>query len=154
MILSPEPVPGPMGVVRTADRGEKGLALRCHRPALALLAALPMKALVSIAFTLAALNASANESFQAAVPATPPTHPGLYSFADVYRLTVSGGVAGTQVPLAPSDSAVRVAAAGSAAAPELQYTVVRMVEPGRWMLLLAGLAAALWVARRRLGYFF
>jgi hypothetical protein len=31
---------------------------------------------------------------------------------------------------------------------------VSIVEPGRWGLLLAGVTLALWVARRRLGYFF
>ena len=103
---------------------------------------------------MAAFGAAATESFHAAVPATTPTHPALYSFADVYRLTVTGSVAGGPVTLAAGESAVRVAASSGALAPELQYAVVRVVEPGRWMLLLAGLAAALWVARRRLGYFF
>ena len=113
-----------------------------------------MKILIALAFLGVAFEAAASTSFQAAAHPATPTHPALYSFADVYRLTVSGSVT-TNQPLIPSaDSAVRVAVAQNTGAPELQYTVVRMAEPAYWMLLLAGLAAALWVARRRLGYLF
>ena len=107
-----------------------------------------MKIFVAIAFVLAAFSAAAADSFQAAASAATPTHPALYSFADVYRLTVSG----SPVPVVATESPLRVAAAQSAVAPELQYAVVHIAEPQRWMLLLAGLALALWVARRRLGY--
>ena len=65
--------------------------------------------------------------------------PALYSFADVYRLTVSGA--------APQ---VRVAAVQEALAAEPRFTVSPVPAPKGWMLLLAGLAAAGWVAHRRL----
>ena len=107
-----------------------------------------MKIFVAVAFLVTSLGAVATESFQAAVhAATAPTHPSLYSFADIYRMTVSGAL-----PQAAAESPVRVASVQAPAAPELQYSVTRMAEPGRWGLVLAGLAAALWVARRRLGY--
>lgn len=112
-----------------------------------------MKTLIAIAFMLAAPGAAAAESFQGSLPAATPTHPALYSFADVYRLTVSSA-ASSGFALAPGgDSPVRVAATQAATAPELQFSVVNMAEPNRWGLALAGLALALWVARRRLGYF-
>ena len=113
-----------------------------------------MKILFAVAFVLAASGANASESFEAAVQAAAPTHPSLYSFADVYRLTVSGGAAGAFPTLAGSDAAIRVAMTQSVSAPETQFSVVSIVEPGRWGLLLAGVTLALWVARRRLGYFF
>ena len=107
-----------------------------------------MKILVAIAFVVTSLSAVASESFQAAVhAATSPTHPSLYTFADIYRLTVLGAL-----PQAAAELPVRVASVQAPATPELQYSVIRMAEPGRWVLVLAGLAAALWVARRRLGY--
>lgn len=34
----------------------------------------------------------------------------------------------------------------------LELPLDEMPEPGRWLLVLSGVAAALWVARRRLGY--
>jgi hypothetical protein len=112
-----------------------------------------MKALLAIALLLVASAAAANVSFlDSAQPAT-PAHPSMYSFADVYRLTVSGERLVGLASAAP-DAPVRVAAAQSAPAAELQFSVVRLPEPRGWLLLLAGLALALWVARRRLGYSF
>ena len=108
-----------------------------------------MKKLVAIAFVVTSLTAVATESFQGAVHSATPTHPSLYSFADIYRLTVSGAL-----PQAAAETPVRVASVQASAAPEVQYSVIQMAEPGRWVLVLAGLAAALWVARRRLGYSF
>jgi hypothetical protein len=109
-----------------------------------------MKALLAIAFLLAAFAAAANGSFLDSAQPAAPAHPSMYSFADIYRLTVSGerlvGLSG-----AAPDAAVRVAAQ-SAPAAELQFSVMRLPEPRGWLLLLAGLALALWVGRRRLGY--
>ena len=115
-----------------------------------------MKILLAIAFVLAAGQAAAAASFQEAAEPVVPAHPALYSFADIYRLTV-GGTLLPDAPLAGAplpDSPVRLAAVQPAPAPELQFWVVRMPEPRGWMLLLAGLMLAGWVARRRLGYSF
>ena len=75
----------------------------------------------------------------------------LYSFADVYRLTVNASpelltfAASTAVPQ------VRVALVQDAfSAAEPRFTVSPVPGPQGWMLLLAGLAAAGWVAHRRL----
>lgn len=79
-------------------------------------------------------------------------HPSLYSFSDLYRLTVNGE---TPEPSGVSffnsePQQVRVATAQAAAAPEVRFSITPVPGPGRWMLLLAGLAAAAWVAHRRL----
>jgi hypothetical protein len=113
-----------------------------------------MKTLFALAFVLAVCGANASESFEAAVHTAGPTHPSLYSFADVYRLTVSGGGAGVFPTLASGEAPIRVAVTQSVGAAETQFSVVSIAQPGRWGLLLAGVTLALWVARRRLGYFF
>ena len=80
------------------------------------------------------------------------THPALYSFSDLYRLTVNGAVAeplGAPLP-ATEVQQVRVATLPSASATELRFTITQVPGPGRWPLILAGLAAAAWVAHRRL----
>ena len=56
-----------------------------------------------------------------------PPHPSLYSFADVVRLTL-----GAAAPAGP------------------RFSIEPVREPGRWLLLVSGLALAGWVARRRL----
>ena len=77
--------------------------------------------------------------------------PSLYTFADVYRLTVNAAPdALTFVPATPAPQ-VRVALATQAFSPaEPRFTVSPVPGPQGWMLLLAGLAAAGWVAHRRL----
>ena len=85
-------------------------------------------------------------------PAAAPNAPPLYSFADVYRLTVNGA-AMADFPAAAG--AVRVAVS-----PEMRpqpqaeagFSVRAVPAPERWLLVFSGLAAAFWVARRRLGY--
>jgi hypothetical protein len=110
-----------------------------------------MKILFAIALVLAAAHAAANASFQESVQPAVPAHPALYSFADVYRLTVGG----TPIAEAPIlDAPIRVSATQPSPPAEQQFSVVRLPEPRGWMLLLAGLALAGWVARRRLGYSF
>ena len=94
----------------------------------------------------------------AATLAQAQTPAALYSFEDVYRLALAGPV--TQAPGAPtlaasSDGAVRVAAVQvssveEAPAAELHFTVDPLPGPQGWLLLLAGIAAAGWVAHRRL----
>jgi hypothetical protein len=78
--------------------------------------------------------------------------PSLYSFADVYRLTVNAAPdALTSVPATPAPQ-IRVALATQDAfvAAEPRFTVSQVPGPKGWLLVLAGLAAAGWVAHRRL----
>ena len=79
-------------------------------------------------------------------------HASLYSFSDLYRLTVNGA---TPEPIGIASfntepQQVRVATVQAAAGPEVRFSITPVPGPGRWMLLLAGLAAAAWVAHRRL----
>ncbi|TMH66170.1 MAG: hypothetical protein E6H57_13855 [Betaproteobacteria bacterium] len=78
--------------------------------------------------------------------------PSLYSFADVYRLTVNAAPEALAFAAATSAPQVRVALAtqDAFAAAEPRFTVSQVPGPKGWMLLLAGLAAAGWVAHRRL----
>ena len=96
---------------------------------------------------LVALPLEAKDSFQAAVTPAAAVHPSLYSFADVYRLTVTG-----QAPALPpqAESPVRVAAAAPSLLPEAQFSVSGSRAPQRWALLIAGLLLAGWVAHRRM----
>ena len=103
----------------------------------------------------AALAGVAVAQPQPAKDANPAFNPAMASFADIYRMTVSAAD-----PLALEDAAkeqaaaetpVRVSAAAAAQAlPEIQFRVTPAREPERWLLLLAGLALAGWVAHRRL----
>ena len=111
-----------------------------------------MKTLLAIAFALCALPAAALESFQSPVHAAAAQR-GMYSFADVYQLTVSGAALVDLPALALNDSPARLAVAAPAAAPEAAFSIAAVAEPRGW-LLLSGLALALWVARRRLGHSF
>ena len=79
-------------------------------------------------------------------------HPTLYSFADLYRLTVAGvGADEIRFPELAAEPQVRVAAAQPAAS-EPRFTISAPSAPRLWVLILAGLAAAAWVAHRRLTY--
>jgi hypothetical protein len=111
-----------------------------------------MKTVFAIAFALCALPATAGEIFHSSVHAMAP-QPGMYSFVDVYRLTVSGAALTGLPALALSDSPARVAVAAPAAETEAAFSIAGAAEPRGW-LLLSGLALALWVARRRLGHSF
>src|SRR5262245_34725915 len=88
--------------------------------------------------------------FGAAEVAFAQTPPALYSFEDVYRLAIAGPVASAPAPV--SEAAIRVAAVETqvAAPAELHFTVEKLPAPQGWLLVLAGLAAAGWVAHRRL----
>ncbi len=78
----------------------------------------------------------------------------LYSFADLYRLTVSATpdtlllASAPGTPRAPTH--IPVAMAETSAVAEPRFTVTQVPSTRGWMLLLAGLAAASWVAHRRL----
>jgi hypothetical protein len=81
-------------------------------------------------------------------PAPLPAHPSMYSFADVYRLTVAGVPLGS-FAFADSEAQVRVASQ-TLAPPELRFSVSTARDTQRWLLALAGIALAAWVAHRRL----
>jgi hypothetical protein len=109
--------------------------------------------------------AAANDRVAAMVDA--PTQPSMYSFADVFRLTVAGAatpdnalpksaaLADYQLRVVSSEPqpAVRQVFPTAAAAPlhSSMFAIGAMPPPERWLLILSGLAAAGWVARRRLG---
>jgi hypothetical protein len=77
--------------------------------------------------------------------------PSLYSFADLYRLTVNGaGADELLLPGVAAEPQVRVAAQATPIEP--RFTITPVPGPRGWVLLLAGLAAAAWVAHRRLTY--
>jgi hypothetical protein len=98
-----------------------------------------------------AASATVEESFQGTLQRGSAQHPSQYSFADVYRLTVSEpALAGSPFATAP-DSPIRVAVTQGPA--PVQFSIGAMPKPQLWLLLLSGVAAAVWVARRRLGYY-
>jgi hypothetical protein len=78
--------------------------------------------------------------------------PSLYSFADVYRLTVNASPEALTFAPTSATPQIRVALAVQDAfvAAEPRFTVSQVPGPKGWTLLLAGLAAAGWVAHRRL----
>src|SRR5512138_1901818 len=70
----------------------------------------------------------------------------LVSFADLYRLTVTGRLAMADGPASASfadapEVQIRVAALQAPAAAEPRFTIAPASGPGRWVLLLAGVAA-------------
>ena len=88
----------------------------------------------------------------AAPVAADEVHAPLYSFADLYRFTVAGvGADEVRFPELAAEPQVRVAAAQPAAS-EPRFTISAPSGPRAWVLVLAGLAAAAWVAHRRLTY--
>ena len=90
--------------------------------------------------------AAADSSFQErAAP-----HPALYSFVDVFRLTMSGPIAGPASAEQAGEARIRVAAPQAQPGVETRFSVSSARGPDKWLLLLAGLALAGWVAHRRL----
>lgn len=80
-------------------------------------------------------------------------HPSLYSFSDLYRMTVNGATLdaiGVAPVAAAEPQQVRVATVQAAPATDLRFTITPVPGPGRWPLLFAGLVVAAWVAHRRL----
>jgi hypothetical protein len=109
-----------------------------------------MKALL-IGISFAAAAATPQALAPVASGASGAQHPALYSFADVYRLTVAGPMGGlpiVETPEAPIRVAVQTAVLS--ASPEARFSVAPAPQPDTWLLVLAGLAAAGWVAHRRL----
>jgi hypothetical protein len=100
---------------------------------------------------LCAFGAAAKDTFQSAVAIPPAPQPSLYSFADVYRLTVGGPISTMQASQL-GESPVRVAVTQGAGAPEQQFSISAVREPGRWTLLMAGLLLMAWVAWRRMDF--
>ena len=98
-----------------------------------------------------ASGAAAKDTFQGAVAPQPAQHPSLYSFVDVYRLTVGGPIMTIQA-FSLNESALRVAVTQAAPAPEQQFSISAVPQPGRWTLLVAGLLLAAWVAWRRMDF--
>jgi hypothetical protein len=76
-------------------------------------------------------------------------HPALYSFVDVFRLTVNGPMGLAGMDAAP-EAPIRVAAPQQPAAEPSFAVRTSRPQPDKWLLLLAGLALAGWVAHRRL----
>lgn len=104
-----------------------------------------MKILRRFAFAIAIAGCCA----AVADDARPATQFQLYSFADLYRLTVNAAPEALLFPSPVATPQVRVAMAESFVA-EPRFTVTQVPSTKGWMLLLAGLAAASWVAHRRL----
>jgi MYXO-CTERM domain-containing protein len=76
-------------------------------------------------------------------------HPALYSFVDVFRLTLSGPMPGPISAEPSGEAPIRVAAPQAQPGVETRFSVSSARGPDKWLLLLAGLALAAWVARRR-----
>jgi len=85
-----------------------------------------------------------------AQPAAVPSAPALYSFDDVYRLTVNGAAMG-DFPQAAGAQRVAVTPQAKASA---AFSIREVPAPEGWLLVFSGMAAAFWVARRRMGYSF
>ena len=95
----------------------------------------------------AGIARAADSSFQErAAP-----HPALYSFVDVFRLTMSGPIAGPTSAEQAGEAPIRVAAP-QAQSPEPRFSIAAPTPPDKGLLLLAGLALAGWVAHRRLAH--
>jgi hypothetical protein len=109
-----------------------------------------MKPLVLCLVLFAGAAAADSGSFSRALRAEP--HPSLYSFADVYRFTVAGPAAQPRPGDAPALAPLRVATAAARPETEPRFQVRSVPQPDKWMLVLAGLALAGWVAHRRLSH--
>ena len=111
-----------------------------------------MKSL-GLLLVVVAFSASAAEPLPSPAIAAPASVPAaLYSFIDVYRLTVGRAPVGLPLAEERAEAPIRVAAVETAPAVEPRFTVRQFPLPERWLLLLAGLALAGWVAHRRLSY--
>jgi hypothetical protein len=107
--------------------------------------------LIGLAFAVSAAAAGEPALLHSGIAAQPPAHPPLYSFVDVYRLTVAGPMAGPPPLETAPEAPIRVAAP-QAQASEPRFSIAAATQPDKWLLLLAGLALAGWVAHRRLAH--
>ena len=110
----------------------------------------PAKLLVALTLLLVAFAAAGQETFQGALGRAVAASPSQYSFVDIYRLALAGPPVAGVAAVPAAETTIRVASAPAPA----QFAVAEVREPKPWLLLLAGMAAAVWVARRRLGYTF
>lgn len=116
-----------------------------------------MKVLLQALLLCATLTASLPAAAEGMMFAPLPASRDLYSFADLYRLTVASE---WPLPAASAQAAspfqVRTVAgdvpAAAQATPYVFLVSPVAASPQGGLLFLAGLAAAAWVARRRLGY--
>lgn len=107
---------------------------------------------IGLAFAVSAAAAAGEPApFHPGIAAPPPAHAPLYSFVDVYRLTVAGPMAGPPALETAPEVPIRVAAP-QAQASEPRFSIAAARQPDKWLLLLAGLALAGWVAHRRLAH--
>lgn len=114
-----------------------------------------MKVLLQALAVLAMLAAPLPAAAQGLMYAPLPPSRELYSFADLYRLTVAAEWPLPAAAQGASPFQVRAVAGDvPAAVPATPYVflVSPVPAPQGGMLFLAGLATAAWVARRRLGY--
>jgi len=105
-----------------------------------------MKVLRRIAFAIAIAGCCAAIADDVRPAAQFP----LYSFAELCRLTVRATPDALLFAPAAATPQIRVAMTDSFAVAEPRFTVTQVPSTKGWMLLLAGLAAASWVAHRRL----
>jgi hypothetical protein len=108
-----------------------------------------MKLLLLGALFAGSAVAAPPDTFHSGTSAAAPAHPALYSFSDVYRLTVGGPMAGVAPLDTAPDAPIRVAVTQAQPA-EARFTITHVPQPDKWLLVLAGLALAGWVAHRRL----
>ena len=87
--------------------------------------------------------------FHGGALSAPPAQAALHSFVDVYRLTVAGPMGGLLQADSAADAPIRVAVAQAQPA-EPRFTISQVPQPDKWLLILAGVALAGWVAHRRL----
>ena len=106
----------------------------------------PKLLLVALAFWWSGGAAAAEISAQARAP----QQAALYSFVDVFRLTVNGPIGGLAGMDAAPEAPIRVAAPQQPAAEPSFAVRTSRPQPDKWLLLVAGLALAGWVAHRRL----
>lgn len=115
-----------------------------------------MKVLLQALAVFATLAASQPALAEGVMYAPLPASREQYSFADLYRLTVA---AEWPLPAAAPQTAgpfqIRAVAGDAPAAVQATpyvFLVSPVASPQGGLLFLAGLVAAAWVARRRLGY--
>jgi len=108
--------------------------------------------LIGLLFASGAAAAAEPHSFHGA-GAAPAAPPALYSFVDVYRLTVAGAMAGQPPVETAPDAPIRVSAVQSPSN-EPRFSISPVPQPDKWLLLIAGFALAGWVAHRRLVHAF
>jgi hypothetical protein len=109
----------------------------------------PLK-LFLLALAMAFPAVAAEPTFKSLAASPAGTHPALYSFLDVYRLTVAGVGAGFPPVEGAAEAPMRVAVSAPSAGAELRFLISSVPQPDKWLLIIAGVALAGWVAHRRM----